>query len=109
MTSHFRSAVPVFALAAALGSVLAMTPASARAGDKVTTAHDKCFGVALAGKNDCAAGPGTTCAGTSRSDYQSNSWKFTPTGTCTKTASRTSSTGFGQLAAFKTTPAAKTG
>lgn len=44
---------------------------------------DKCYGVALAGKNDCAAGPGTTCAGTSRQDYQGNAWKYVPKGTCT--------------------------
>ena len=43
---------------------------------------EKCFGVALAGKNDCAAGAGTTCAGTSKVDYQGNSWKMVPAGTC---------------------------
>lgn len=43
---------------------------------------EKCFGVALAGQNDCAAGPGTTCAGTSKVDYQGNSWKMVPSGTC---------------------------
>ena len=53
----------------------------------VTAAHaegdmEKCFGVALAGKNDCAAGAGTTCAGTSKVDYQGNSWKLVPAGTC---------------------------
>jgi uncharacterized membrane protein len=37
----------------------------------------------MAGKNDCAAGPGTTCAGTSKTDYQGNAWKFVPKGTCT--------------------------
>ncbi|WP_265563572.1 BufA1 family periplasmic bufferin-type metallophore [Sphingomicrobium arenosum] len=36
----------------------------------------KCYGVALAGKNDCAAGPGTSCAGTSTVDYQGNAWKY---------------------------------
>ena len=46
-------------------------------------AMEKCYGVALAGKNDCAAGPGTTCAGTSKVDYQANSWKNVPAGTCT--------------------------
>lgn len=45
--------------------------------------QEKCFGVALAGKNDCAAGPGTTCAGTSRVNYQGNAWKYVPKGTCT--------------------------
>lgn len=44
---------------------------------------EKCFGVSLAGKNDCAAGPGTTCAGTSKVDYQGNAWKLVPAGTCT--------------------------
>lgn len=42
----------------------------------------KCYGVALAGQNDCAAGPGTTCAGTSTIDYQGNAWKLVPKGTC---------------------------
>jgi uncharacterized protein len=53
----------------------------------VTAAHaegemEKCFGVALAGQNDCAAGPGTTCAGSSKVDYQGNAWKLVPAGTC---------------------------
>jgi uncharacterized membrane protein len=85
------------ALAASLTSALAMVAApAAHAADK-----EKCFGVSLAGKNDCAAGPGTTCAGTSKVDYQSNAWKYLPAGTCTQTASPTSATGFGQLAEFK--------
>lgn len=49
-------------------------------GDK---AMEKCYGVSLAGKNDCAAGPGTTCAGTSKVDYQGNAWKNVLGGTCT--------------------------
>jgi len=44
---------------------------------------EKCYGVSMAGKNDCAAGPGTTCAGSSKVDYQANAWKNVPTGTCT--------------------------
>ena len=43
---------------------------------------EKCYGIALSGQNDCAAGPGTTCAGTSTIDYQSNAWKLVPQGTC---------------------------
>ncbi len=46
-------------------------------------AMEKCYGVSLAGKNDCAAGAGTTCAGTSKVDYQGNSWKKVAKGTCT--------------------------
>jgi uncharacterized membrane protein len=61
------------ALAAALGAQA--TTASAQE-------MEKCFGVALAGQNDCAAGEGTTCAGTSKVDYQGNSWKSVPKGTC---------------------------
>ncbi|MGB8901639.1 MAG: DUF2282 domain-containing protein [Methylocella sp.] len=43
---------------------------------------EKCYGVALAGHNDCAAGAGTTCVGTSKVDYQPNSWKYVTKGTC---------------------------
>ncbi len=46
-------------------------------------AKEKCFGVALKGQNDCAAGAGTSCAGTSTKNYQGNSWKYVPAGTCT--------------------------
>jgi uncharacterized membrane protein len=46
-------------------------------------ASEKCYGVALAGKNDCKAGAGTSCAGTSKVDYQGNAWKLVKAGTCT--------------------------
>lgn len=46
-------------------------------------AKEKCYGVAMAGANDCAAGPGTTCAGTAKVDYQGNAWKMVDAGTCT--------------------------
>lgn len=45
--------------------------------------HEKCYGIALKGHNDCAAGAGTTCAGTSKTSYQGNLWKAVPAGTCT--------------------------
>jgi uncharacterized membrane protein len=44
--------------------------------------HEECYGVALADKNDCAAGAGTNCAGSSKVDYQGNAWKFVPKGSC---------------------------
>lgn len=84
------------ALAAVLGSVLALP---AQAADKAAT--EKCYGVARAGQNDCAAGPGTSCAGTAKRDHAPDAWKSVPTGTCLKTVSKTSPTGFGQLKAFK--------
>jgi uncharacterized membrane protein len=55
-------------------------PAPASAADKN---QEKCYGVALKGQNDCAAGKGTTCAGTSTVDYQGDAWKLVPKGTCT--------------------------
>ncbi len=64
------------AFAAAVGLVAASQVAGA-ADDK-----EKCYGVAKAGENDCAAGPGTSCSGTSKVDYQGNSWKLVPKGTC---------------------------
>ena len=63
-------------LACALGA-MAATPIQAQE-------MEKCYGVAQAGQNDCAAGPGTTCAGTSTTDYQGNAWKYVAKGTCTK-------------------------
>jgi uncharacterized membrane protein len=88
--------LPAAALALAIGAAFSSLPAAAQSADK-----EKCFGVALKGKNDCAAGPGTTCAGTSKVDYQGNAWSLVPKGTCEKTVSRSSPTGFGQLKEFK--------
>ncbi len=45
---------------------------------------DKCYGISLAHKNDCHAGPGTSCAGTSVSNYQGNAWKYVKRGSCEK-------------------------
>lgn len=67
------------AVALVAGAGMAHAQGQARA----TPAMEKCYGVALAGKNDCAAGPGTSCAGTSVRDYQGNAWKNVPAGTCT--------------------------
>lgn len=69
----------------ALAAALAFSATAAQAdhhGDKA--AKEKCYGVSMAGKNDCAAGPGTSCAGTSRTDYQGNAWKYVAAGSCAK-------------------------
>ena len=87
-------------LAATLALGLACFAASAHAGETQKKPMEKCYGVALAGKNDCAAGAGTSCAGTSKTKDQANAWKLVPAGTCLKTPSSTSPTGFGQEAAF---------
>ena len=66
------------ALAAlATGAAIAQDKGAAIKGEK-----EKCYGVAKTGQNDCAAGPGTTCAGTSKADYQGNAWKYVAKGTC---------------------------
>jgi len=68
----------------AIGCAFAAALGMAAASQTVNAADDKekCYGVAKAGKNDCAAGPGTSCAGTSTVDYQGNSWSLVPKGTC---------------------------
>jgi uncharacterized membrane protein len=82
------------ATAAALAIVIASSAASAAA--KPASGSEKCFGIALAGKNDCKAGPGTSCAGTSRVNYQGDAFKLVKAGTCT---SIKTPKGFGSLAA----------
>jgi len=67
------------ALAAAAAAVAVAAPAGAQDKPKM----EKCYGVAKAGQNDCAAGAGTSCAGTSTRDYQGNAWKLVPEGSCT--------------------------
>ena len=74
MSNMTKTLAAAGAVAAALSATLT---ASAHA-----QAKEKCFGVSLAGKNDCAAGPGTTCAGTSSVDYQGNAWTLVDAGTC---------------------------
>jgi uncharacterized membrane protein len=69
--------------AAALTAAVAATTATAQP-VRPQPGMDKCYGISLAGRNDCAAGPGTSCAGTSRRDYQGNAWKYVARGTCTR-------------------------
>ena len=71
---------PTTILASAL--LAAATLASADLAQAGQSGKAKCYGIALTGENDCAAGPGTTCAGTSTVDYQGNAWKLVPAGTC---------------------------
>jgi uncharacterized membrane protein len=69
------------AAAAALSAAAAIATSPATAAGM---AKEKCYGVAMAGKNDCAAGPGTSCAGTSTTDYQGSAWKYVAKGDCKK-------------------------
>ena len=71
------------AVTTALVSMAAAAPLSEAEGKAAVAAgKEKCFGVALKGQNDCAAGAGTTCQGTSTIDFQGNAWKFVAHGTC---------------------------
>lgn len=70
--------VKSLAVAGAVAASMTAVATTAHAGG----AKEKCYGVSLAGKNDCAAGPGTTCAGTSTVDYQGNAWTLVAAGTC---------------------------
>lgn len=72
------AAAALAALAGTAGAADEKKPEPIAVGDT-----EKCYGVALAGKNDCAAGAGTSCAGTSKTDYQGDAWKVVPKGTCT--------------------------
>ena len=81
-----------------LASAMAVAMAGHDSAKAQKPAQEKCFGVALKGKNDCAAGPGTSCAGTSKIDYQGSAWKFVPKGTC---LSMTTPKGKGSLEPIK--------
>jgi uncharacterized membrane protein len=77
MTAPVKTLAIASAVAAAVAGHMA-TPADA-------ASKEKCYGISLAGENDCAAGAGTTCAGTSTVDYQGNAWSYVDGGTCEST------------------------
>ncbi|KRB27048.1 MULTISPECIES: DUF2282 domain-containing protein [unclassified Acidovorax] len=94
MTTRTLSLGALALVALTSGAAMAQTAPM----DGAKPAMEKCYGVSMAGKNDCAAGPGTTCAGTSKMDYQGNAWKFVPAGTC---ASIKTPKGMGMLTPMK--------
>jgi len=75
-----NNSIKALTVAGAVATALAATVVPAAAED-----NEKCYGVSKAGENDCAAGPGTTCAGTSSVDYQGNAWSLVPAGSCETT------------------------
>ena len=92
MTNRTTTALSALLLASLAAG--ATTAAHAQASKPM----EKCYGVAKAGKNDCKAGAGTTCAGTSTMDYQGNAWKAVPKGTC---ATMKTPKGMGSLTPIK--------
>src|SRR3954466_11814267 len=82
--TKISSLVLASAVSTALATLAVAGPLTKAEGDAAIAAKkEKCFGVALKGQNDCAAGPGTTCQGTSTTDFQGNACKFAQGGTCT--------------------------
>ncbi|MBT9519757.1 MAG: DUF2282 domain-containing protein [Dechloromonas sp.] len=71
-------------LVVSLAGLLTLVASGAQAEANIPSnaGKEKCYGVSRAGQNDCAAGPGTSCAGSSKVDYQGNAWKLVPKGTC---------------------------
>ncbi len=72
-------------LAIGIAALAALSTGAAMAQDKgasIKGEKERCYGISKAGQNDCAAGAGTTCAGTSKADYQANAWKYVAKGTC---------------------------
>jgi uncharacterized membrane protein len=78
MNSKSLAITAVTLAALASGAAIALDKGASIKGEK-----ERCYGISMAGKNDCAAGPGTSCAGTSKTDYQANAWKYVAKGTCT--------------------------
>jgi len=64
----------------------AMLPTVAHAGPAPTPSFtaEKCYGIAAAGKNDCAATGSHSCAGEAKIKNDPASWIYVPTGTCQK-------------------------
>lgn len=97
-----RQSIVTALAVAALASGVAMAQDKKPLDEKQMAGKEKCYGVAKAGQNDCAAGAGTTCAGTSKVDYQGNAWSAVAKGSCTtiKTAKGTT----GSLTEVKAKP-----
>lgn len=93
MNSRKLAVTAVTLATLAAGAAYAQDKGASIKGEK-----ERCYGISLAGKNDCAAGPGTTCAGTNKADYQANAWKYVAKGTCT---TMKTPTGMGMLAPVK--------
>ena len=77
-----KTAITAMTLAGSLAAALAMASVAKAGPAPAQPGADKCYGVSLAGKNDCAAGAGTSCAGTSTVDYDAHAWKYVAKGTC---------------------------
>lgn len=67
----------------ALAALIALAAAHGPALAHDNPGQDKCYGIAKAGQNDCAASTGAhACAGQSKKDKDPNEWKYVAKGTC---------------------------
>ena len=92
----------------AIASAVAVAVSTMSVVPAISAERERCYGASKAGKNDCAAGPGTTCAGTSKVDYQGNAWTYKRRGVCEKIKLPDQSNGarrHGSLEALKRDPA----
>ena len=71
--------------ALASGAAMAQSDNMNKSGDMAKPAMEKCYGVSLAGKNDCAT-KGGSCAGTAKMDAQGDAFVVVPKGLCEKLA-----------------------
>lgn len=85
-TTHTSALAIAGILIAAIGAGALASSANAQQPKMDMKDMEECYGVALAGKNDCKAGKGTTCAGTSKANYQGNAWTLVKKGTCEQMA-----------------------
>jgi uncharacterized membrane protein len=79
-----KSTTTLATAAASLAAMALVATVSGASAQSAAGAKEKCYGVALKGMNDCAAGAGTSCAGSSTVDYQGNAWKYVAKDTCMK-------------------------
>ncbi len=86
--------LPLAVTAAALAALVSGAALAQDKGASIKGEKERCYGISMAGKNDCAAGPGTSCAGTSKVDYQGADWKYVAKGSC---ATMKTPTGMGSL------------
>jgi uncharacterized membrane protein len=78
MNSKSLAITAVTLAALVSGAAIAQDKGASIKGEK-----ERCYGISMAGKNDCAAGAGTSCAGTAKTDYDAKAWKYVAKGTCT--------------------------
>jgi uncharacterized membrane protein len=80
------SKIPTLVAGVSALGVLALAAAQAQAGPVAQPAgSEKCYGVAKAAKNDCAAGS-HSCAGQVTKNFDKSAYVYLPKGACAKLA-----------------------